>query len=274
MGFSAEWLALREPADRAARDGALARLACAELPAAPVVLDLGAGTGATRRALGGLLPEATEWILVDNDPALLAMAGEGAGRVRTVTADLGDLAALPFADASLVTASALLDLVSGDWLAALVECLRARGLPFYATLSYDGTTIWDPPAAGDNAVLRAFNRDQRRDKGFGPALGPEAAETAARLFAGAGFRVRVAPSPWRLDASDSDLQKELLHGIAAAAGDAANWLEERLSLLPGATCRVGHVDFLALPPAKSDTAAPRAIIDQGRQARSRGAEDA
>ena len=45
MGFSADWLALREPADHAARDGDL--LAAAAQVAGAVIVDLGCGTGST-----------------------------------------------------------------------------------------------------------------------------------------------------------------------------------------------------------------------------------
>ena len=47
MAFSAEWLALREPADRAARDAGLLRRAAAAAGPAPVIMDLGCGSGAT-----------------------------------------------------------------------------------------------------------------------------------------------------------------------------------------------------------------------------------
>lgn len=54
MGFAPQWLALREPADRAARDTALLARAAHLAGPAPVIVDLGAGTGASVRALGGI----------------------------------------------------------------------------------------------------------------------------------------------------------------------------------------------------------------------------
>jgi SAM-dependent methyltransferase len=280
MGFSADWLALREPADRAAREVALARKVCATQPAAPVVVDLGAGTGATRRALAGFLPASTEWILVDNDPALLESAAhDGGAKVRTVVADLNDIGALPLDGASLVTASALLDLVSRDWLAALIERLRALRLPIYAALSYDGRMTWTPASNLDPPVVAAFNRHQRGDKGFGPALGPDAAREAARLFREAGFGVEIADSPWRLDAGHAELQRELMEGIAeaacAAGCDAAGpWLKHRLSQLDRATCEVGHADLLALPLPGCDNHAASAMSGKGLAGRPEGTENA
>jgi SAM-dependent methyltransferase len=79
VGFSADWLALREPADRAARDAALARRAGEAAGPEPVIVDLGCGTGATWRALAPLLPAAARWRFVDARPVLLQLAGAAAG---------------------------------------------------------------------------------------------------------------------------------------------------------------------------------------------------
>jgi hypothetical protein len=199
MGFSAEWLALREPADRAARDAGLARRACAGQPEAPVVIDLGAGTGATRRALAGHLPPATEWVLIDNDRALLEAAASGAGaEVRTVAADLRDVEALPLERATLVTASALLDLVSREWLAALVARLRAQRVPFYAALSYDGRMDWQPESRHDQDVVAAFNRNQRRTRAWARRWGRtgRARPRGCWRRRGSTWRSPTAPGAW------------------------------------------------------------------------------
>ncbi len=280
MGFSADWLALREPADRAARDSGLAQRACALQPATPVIVDLGAGTGATRRALDGLLPAAARWHLLDNDPALLdAAADEGGAQVRTQITDLNQLDALPLDDATLVTASALFDLVSRDWLAALIGRLRERDLPIYAALSYDGQMTFEPALDRDLDVVAAFNGHQRGDKGFGPALGPDAAREAARLFQDAGFQVKLAESPWRLSPDQADLQRELMTGIAEAAAEAGcaaaeAWLAQRLDLLAETSGYIGHVDLLALPPSACDNPAAGAKSNESLSGRPEGTENA
>jgi SAM-dependent methyltransferase len=254
MSFSAEWLALRAPADDAARDQGLLRAAVAEArrragQAAPVILDLGCGTGATARALGPYLP-AARWRLIDGDADLLARAvaatgGEGHCR------DLDDLAGLPLAGAHLVTASALLDLMPRGWLETLAARLAAEGVGLYAALSYDGAMRWEPALPADAAVTAAFNAHQRGDKGLGPALGPDAAQAAAEVFAAAGFAVRLADSPWTLGPDQAVLQAELMDGIATAAAEAgcaaaAAWRSSR-SATDG-RCIIGHRDLLALPP--------------------------
>lgn len=253
MGFSADWLALRDPADRAARDDALARRAARAAGPAPLVVDLGCGTGATWRALAPHLPGTARWRLVDNDPALLSLASAAAGdRAETLQADLSDLAALPLGDATLVTASALLDLVSEDWLVALVRRLR---VPFYAALSYDGRMDWTPGDPRDGAVTAAFNRHQRGDKGLGPALGPDAADRAAAILRAAGFTVHLADSPWRLGPDMAALQRDLTRGIAQAASEAGEaqadaWGRHRDAHAATTTCLIGHIDLLALPPTQ------------------------
>lgn len=252
MGFSADWLALRDPADRAARDDALARRAAAAAGPAPLIVDLGCGTGATWRALAPFLPPGARWRFVDNDPALLAIAGAATGgTAELVTADIADLDALPLGGATLVTASALLDLVSEDWVAGLVARI---GVPFYAALSYDGRMDWTPEDARDTAVTAAFNRHQRSDKGLGPALGPDAADRAGALFAAAGFDVLRADSTWRLGPEMAALQRELCLGIADAAAEAgessaAAWGRSRRDAADRTVCRIGHLDLLVLPPA-------------------------
>lgn len=247
MGFSADWLALREPADHAARDAGLLRMAAVAAGTAPVIVDLGCGTGSTRRAFGGMVEGAT-WHMVDGDAGLLARAG-----AQGHCLDLNDIAALPLPGATLVTASALLDLVSDLWLDRLVDRLVALKLPFYAALSYDGRMDWTPALPADAAVTAAFNRHQTGDKGFGPALGPRAADHAAARLRAAGYSVEEAVSPWRLGPADASLQQQLLGGIAQAAAeagcpDAKDWLAARLGMIENGSCRIGHRDLLALPP--------------------------
>ncbi len=253
MGFSSDWLALREPADLAARDGALLEAAGLEArraagSEAPVIVDLGCGTGSTVRAFGGRLPGA-QWRLVDGDAGLLREAVARCGG----TAHLGDLARLedvPLEGAHLVTASALLDLMPGAWIEALAERLAAIGVGLYAALNYDGVMRWRPPLPQDAEVTAAFNAHQRGDKGMGPALGPDAARRMAEALSARGFSVRVASSPWQLGPDAAALHGELCAGIAGAAAEmgcavAPEWLAARGRF---AEAEIGHLDLLALPP--------------------------
>ena len=276
-GFSPDWLALREPADHQARDTRLATELSRRLADGRDVrvLDLGCGTGSNLRALMPLLPDGQAWTLVDWDEALLAAArdrlshwadtaapdgdalriGKG-GRTATVRfrrADLTrDLEACLDPAPTLVTAAALFDLVSEDWIAGFARALAARRLPLYTVLTYDGTETWSPPHDLDRAVLTAFHLHQESDKGFGPAAGPHAGGALAAAFAEVGYGVDAAQSPWRLGEDHRALVGELAAGIAAAAAetgrvtgaDADVWRKARAK----ASAVVGHIDILAWPP--------------------------
>jgi len=261
-GFSAGWLALREPADRRARSAELdARAAALVAGRAGVrVLDLACGTGAGLRALAPRLGPRQHWRLVDADPALLELATctEIPGVALTVATERRDLgAALPgFDGLDLVTASALLDLVSAGWLERLAEALRAARLPLLAALTYDGTAAWMPEHPLDRLMTAALAAHQRRDKGFGPALGSEACRRAEAVFQALGFTVERRPSPWALGPADAALQSALAQSVAQAARelgdvpqpDIAAWLAFRQeAAVSGGEARVGHEDLLAVP---------------------------
>jgi SAM-dependent methyltransferase len=271
MSFAPSWLALREPYDRAARSGAVldaVAAAFADAPAATVT-DLGCGTGATMRALAPRLPACQSWRLVDNDEALLEQAAREAATapagasITTIAADLSaDLTgaiAPVLGGCSLVTTSALLDLVSGDWLDRLVASLARLSCPFYAALSYDGTVALWPESRHDGEVIAAVNRHQRTDKGFGRALGPDAARIAPARMRAAGFAVIEGRSDWQFGRNDCVIQMEMLAGWAGAAQDIgvdpaiiADWLGERRDHVAArrSQMRVGHVDFFAMPTSR------------------------
>ena len=254
-GFDAAWLALREPADHAARSRSLAvRFAAAQGPE-PHVVDLGAGSGSNLRYLAPLLPPAQRWLLVDHDPALLAAAAARSGATGNVACRALDLAReLPAVPARTgVTAAALLDLTSAAW---LDELARWGGdVPMLLALSVDGRLAWQPADPDDETIRRHFFVHQRADKGFGPALGPDAAAHLARRLEAAGRQVFFEPSDWRLGPEDAPLLGATLKGIAAAVADiagptaCARWAALRRQQVADGRLRltVGHVDLLALP---------------------------
>ena len=71
---SSGWLALREPADAAARAPELVELLVPHLPARQSIHDLGCGTGAMGRWLAPLLPGPQHWVVHDRDADLLDVA--------------------------------------------------------------------------------------------------------------------------------------------------------------------------------------------------------
>lgn len=268
--FAAEWLALREPVDHRSRAADL--LAPLNVwwraRGAARVLDLGSGTGSNLRYLAPRLAGAQHWTLVDHDAALLARAASAPpdGPVASVERIRGDLAreglaAVPRAD--LVTASALLDLVSEAWLDRVVEACRGGGCAALFTLTWDGIVRWSAPDAGDGdpddaLVLEAVRAHQRRDKGLGTALGAMAGAAAERAFRTAGYRTWASPSPWVTGPAEAALAQALLDGWEGAAveqrpeqaGRIRAWAQRRRGALAGAfRLVVGHGDLLALPPS-------------------------
>ena len=278
MSFSASWLALREPYDHAARaaalTGKLRDFLAARAGGHLRFLDLACGLGSTFRYLAPRLGGAQHWTMVDNDEDLLASLArlpsqakrtlDGQATVEAVRLDLaGELDSLPMHRVDVVTASALLDLVSGEWLDRLVTAVGATRPALLLALIYDGSMQWEPVLAEDRWVTDLFNRHQRTDKGFGPALGDTAAQAATRRLRAAGFSVTQAQSPWLLDTGDGAVQREVASGVAGAvsalladvadvadgATRARRWLEQRVALVDAgrSSLRVGHTDLLALP---------------------------
>lgn len=257
MSFSADWLALRAEADSRARSRELEERLAASLPRdrALRVLDLGAGTGANLRHLSPMLPGQQHWRIVDNDPVLLAHVSLAEGVVvETVAADLlGDLEDLFDPAPDLVTASAFFDLAGAAVADRIVAATVTAGAVFLAVLSYDGREVWHPAHPLDEAVLAAFHADQRRDKGLGTALGPDATGHLARAFEAAGYSVAERPSDWVLEAPrDAALIAMLARGSADAVAPvlggeaAADWHRARTE---ATRVIVGHRDLLALPGA-------------------------
>lgn len=260
-GFSAAWLALREPHDLRARNLEVldAVIAAFASHVSLAVADIGCGTGSTYRAVSPRLPAGQRWRLYDNDLSLLARAG-GPANVTTVPLDLAhDLEGALDGAVDLVTSSALLDLVSADWLERFVTEAAARRLPVYAALSYDGRLAFDPIDPKDEKIAAAVNAHQRTDKGFGPALGPAGAQAAIERFRQLGYSVTHGASDWVFMPDDREIQIETLSGWAGAArqvgdvplSDVIGWLTRRRDLATAgrSTIRVGHVDFFARPAA-------------------------
>ncbi|GII29114.1 class I SAM-dependent methyltransferase [Planotetraspora mira] len=266
-----DWLALREGADAAARatellDPLRAYLAEAS-PERLVIQDLGCGTGSQVRWLAGRLRGPQHWILRDRDPELLAhvdegvpaaAAGGGAVTVETRQGDLTALRAEDFGGTSLVTASALLDLLTFDEIDDLAAACVDAGCPALLTLSVAGRADLSPADPLDAELAEAFNAHQRRTIGGRRLLGPDAPDAATKAFERRGAVVRSRPSPWRLGADSAALAEEWLRGWVAAAceqrpdlsSQADPYLRRRLQ-----ACRAGeldvvlhHTDLLVLPP--------------------------
>ncbi|MFD3496693.1 class I SAM-dependent methyltransferase [Streptomyces sp. NPDC058676] len=264
--YAPEWLELREGADAAARAAELIdplRIRLANLPgkAGTVVHDLGCGTGSMGRWLAPRLDGTQHWILHDRDPYLLHFAavtspraGADGSRVSAETrrGDVGLLTPDALAGASLVTASALLDVLTREEIDTLADACTGAGCPALLTLSVAGRVDLTPSDPLDAEIADAFNAHQRQ----GGLLGPDAVTAACEAFSERGATVRLHPSPWRLGPAESELTAQWLRGWVGAAVEqrpelrerADRYLRERLAACAAGELRVvvHHTDLLAL----------------------------
>ena len=160
--------------------------------AASRVIDLGSGTGSNLQYLAPRLSGQQDWTLIDHDPQLLreVRAPPGLIKLNSLVGDLATVDLSSIHNADVVTASALLDLVSAEWLEALANACASARCAVLFSLTYDGTLEWaardiDP---ADSVVLAAVNEHQHRDKGLGYALGPRANGFAEKLLRNLGFQ--------------------------------------------------------------------------------------
>jgi SAM-dependent methyltransferase len=275
-GFSPEWLSLREGVDHRSRDARLAgKLALYFAGRDQLrIVDLGAGTGSNLRATAPLLDAMQQqWTLVDYDPALIEAAeraltawADRTERVRELLvvhargrrievrfreADLeAGLEDVLGAGPDLVTASALFDLCSPDFIDRFAGAVARHKAAFYTVLTYNGEQAWTPAHTADAGMLAAFTAHQRTDKGFGVSAGPDAPAALAGAFRSLGYRVSEGNSPWLLGEADRRLIAELAEGFAAAVDETGRFDAATLGAWTAVTrtaAVVGHTDTLALP---------------------------
>jgi SAM-dependent methyltransferase len=265
---SERWLALREPADAAARARDLVKALALHLPTARrrVIHDLGCGSGAMGRWLAPLLHGPQHWVLYDRDPGLLKAAtarlpGRGADgadvTAETRQTDITRLRPDDLSGAAIITASALLDMLTDDELAGLAGLCVATRCPALLTLSVAGHVRLTPADPLDARLAAAFDAHQRRMTERGRLLGPDAPGVAIQKFSHLGAQVLQRPSPWRLNASQGDLILEWFSGWVGAACEQEPQLADRTEayrrrrLAQAAAGQlaviVEHTDLLVLP---------------------------
>ena len=233
---SPQWLALREPADAAARSIELVETVIQTDPPVDctIVHDLACGTGSMSRWLAPRLTGRQHWVLYDWDPDLLRHAAASLPHTAADGAEITfeirsrDITRLDPADltgASLITASALLDMLTADEVRRVVTACVGAACPALLTLSVVGRVDLAPVEALDHEVGAAFNDHQRRIVGDRRLLGPDAVGFAADEFTRLGAEVIVRPSPWRLGPAQATLAAEWFAGWLSAACRAATRVE-------------------------------------------------
>jgi hypothetical protein len=206
------------------------------------------------------------WVVHDRDADLLehavadpphATADGSAVTVEARPADITRLAAGDLAGASLVVASALLDMLTADELRAMIARCTGIGCPVLLALTVVGRVALTPADPLDAPMAAAFNDHQRRTTTAGRLLGPDAVAVAVDELGATGATVLVRPSPWRLNGAHASLTAEWLAGwIGAAceqepalAEDAGPYRDERMAQATAGKLRitVDHADLLMLP---------------------------
>ncbi len=254
---SPDWLALREPADAEARSAEFAERLGRHLPAGRAEIhDLGGGSGAMGRWLAPRLPGPQHWVVHDRDTDLLELAvadppGLAAVTVEPRESDITRLAPGELAGASLIVASALLDMLTADELARMLGA--CTGCPMLLAMTVAGRVALSPADALDARIGAAFNAHQRR----GGRLGPDAVAAAIDELRSTRAEVLVRSSPWRLDAAHADLTAEWLEGWVVAAreqepelaAEAGAYRDRRLAQAAAGelAVTVDHADLLVLP---------------------------
>lgn len=281
--FESDWLSLREAVDFASRSQRLAQFASEWLSAhtqTPVIVDIGCGRGSNMRFLAPHLSGRQRWKLIDHDATLLAQAYQQAIElgdsqeqpvaVETHCVSLQPFNAVPVEDAHLVTASALLDLVSQQWIDTLVSRCAERQQALLIALSVTGEWHFidsqgDPVLDDeDQWLLAMFIAHQQRDKGLGEALGGQAHGALVAALEKADYQIEQADTPWQLAAGSHDqqpLMMALLEGWAEAATEQApeaasriaTWLQQRQQAVANGELGiwVGHRDLFAMPREKA-----------------------
>ena len=103
-----------------------------------------------------------------------------------------------------------------DALEQLARDCRRAGCAVLMALSYDGLIRWEPGLEDDVLVRRLLNRHQKGDKGFGPALGPDAWEVLVEALEREDYRVVTAPSNWQIPPDRPALQETRLRRPVAS----------------------------------------------------------
>ena len=271
--FAADWLALREPFDLAARSVALARRLADRLPRRPRLMDLGAGTGSMFRFLAPIIGRGQDWTLVDADAALLDDAfGRTAAWARrhhfAATADGEELlVSTPQACGGC-----------GRWCAISPPCQR-RAAAMLMRLYVPRCSIWSRRHGFRGCAARWLCLSWPASPSMGVTSGDHAIHPthwcwrpsgvtcdATRALAPRLAHPHPAHSPRRhrrpptgaFRAPRSGMQRALIDGTADAARNArpaqaaaiTAWQEARLrqALRGRLAITIGHRDILALPP--------------------------
>jgi SAM-dependent methyltransferase len=279
--------------DRALNRPVLAELRRLMPPGAPRVLEVGAGLGTmAARLLDWGVVGAGEYILLDADRPLLDHSRRwlrdwaaarglrtdllpdglqiGDLRVRLVHAELGSYLETDHrAEADVLIANAVLDLVDVPAILPGLLRLLVPGGGYWFTINYDGESIFAPAHPRDDQVMRAYHRDMDERVRYGRPAGESRtgrhlfhqlrAAGAPALAAGSSDWVVSAGPDGNYPADEADFLRSILSTIQDALrrrqdwvdpADLADWLAVRgRQLATGELVYIAHqLDFAGRAP--------------------------
>jgi SAM-dependent methyltransferase len=279
--------------DRALNRPVLAELRRLMPPGAPRVLEVGAGLGTmAARLLDWGVVGAGEYILLDADRPLLDHSRRwlrdwaaarglrtdllpdglqiGDLRVRLVHAELGSYLETDHrAEADVLIANAVLDLVDVPAILPGLLRLLVPGGGYWFTINYDGESIFAPAHPRDDQVMRAYHRDMDERVRYGRPAGESRtgrhlfhqlrAAGAPALAAGSSDWVVSAGPDGNYPADEADFLRSILSTIQDALrrrqdwvdpADLADWLAVRgRQLATGELVYIAHqLDFAGRSP--------------------------
>jgi hypothetical protein len=218
------------------------------------------------RWLAARLAGPQHWIMYDRDDELLShavadsphVAADGAPvTIETRRRDITRLGPEELAGADLITASALLDMMTSEELERLLVSCAGAGCPVLIALTVTGDVDLSPADPFDRCVADAFNAHQRRTTGTRRLLGPDAVGAAVEGFTLLGFDVLLRESPWLLGPDRGALSSTWFDGWLSAACEqqpelratADSYARRRLAEAAAGrlSVTVHHLDLLARP---------------------------
>ena len=156
----------------------------------------------------------------------------------------------------IISYSAALDLMSKSSIKEAIK--RVNNLnAIYFSLCFNGIVKWTPANTFDKYILSFFNKHQRRDKGFGAALGLQSIDFVNRYSIKQGMKVNTKNSPWIVNNKTNkdktfmnryllDIKKALFHMEGIDKDILRKWYKDKKSDIEKKSIKlyVGHQDML------------------------------
>lgn len=242
-----DWLEERYRLDAGARNKHVERAVLEAFQGFPplYVLDVGSGLGANARYYSCLFSSNQEWILVEKSEVLSLRAipslrfwaeankwmteelseglqvwmSEKEVRIKSIKASFFDSSEIvDLFRINLVTANAVMDLVSEDQFVTFAENLISNRIPLLATMNYE-SMYFEPEDEEDVEFIALYERHMKRSQEFGSAMGPDSTRRIIDFSVKRGCPVIYGKSTWNIDYGDLKMMQFLFRFINQALSE-------------------------------------------------------